>query len=889
MNAFQRLRSWLRMFRRRDEVDRNIQDEMQLHIDLLEADLRRRGLSPDEAHRRARASFGSVEAKKTEAREALGLRLVDELTVDVGYALRLLRGSPGFTAIAILSLALGIGANTAIFNLIDTVLLKTLPVQDPASLFFVDNSGGKSGGSSGPPYPCFELLRDRNTTMSGLAAFRETRIKVTIDGANEQVRGQYVSGAYFDVLGVSAVRGRVLSESDDASVVISHDFWVRRFAMRPDILGTAIQVGTHAVTIVGVTPPEFFGLQVGSPADVTVPIALSENNLRARSLWWFSVVGRIKPGVPVEQARSELHSLWDGYMNEIGQPPEKRNSYFSGIELVPAARGLGELRRQLSEPLTIIMVIVGLVLFVGCANVANLLLARASARQSELSVRLAIGASRGRLIRQLLTEGIVLAGLGTIAGLVFARWGVSFLVGVIARADEGRPLATTFDLRLLAFAAATGVLAAVLFSLAPAIRATRVDGPKRAVPSAEGGRLGQSLVGIQVVVSIVLLSGAMLFVRTLQNLHGVDSGFDAQGVIALPVETSMPRVLTGRSTPAEIAAYHRTLGAAWQSTIEQVRSIPGVATAAVATMSPLAGNNRGVAIAVSGATALSEEQRSIHINHITPGFFETFRIPLVAGRVFTDDDRAGRRAAILNRTAAREYFGDGNPIGRLVSFPGQRIEEEFEIVGVVGDVRYEDARTIDERMAYLPLEQSIDPIRDALIVARGHGEASLVAPAVRDGVTKLMPGGFVPRVMMMSDRVELSLTRERLLSILAAFFGGLALLMACIGLYGVMAMRVIRCTREIGIRVAIGAGKWSVIWMVLRDTMLMVVFGSVVGVAAAAGSSRLIRNQLFEVRPGDPFAIGMAIMLLLLVAAIAAYLPARRAASVDPVIALRYE
>jgi predicted permease len=891
MNAFDRLRSWLRLLRRRDELDRNMQDEMQLHIDLYEADLRARGLSRDDAHRQARASFGSIEAKKDEARQALGLRLVDELRADVGYALRLLRRSPGFTAVAVLSLALGIGANIAIFSLIDTVLLKTLPVQDPESLFFVDNSGGKSGGSSGPPYPCFELLRDRNTTMSGLAAFRETRLKVTIDGAAEQLRGQYVSGAYFDVLGVSATRGRVLTASDAASAVISHDFWKRRFAMRPDILGTGIQVGTHAVTIVGVTPPEFFGLQVGSPADITVPIALSENNLRARQLWWFSVVGRLEPGVPVEQARAELHALWDGYMNEIGQPREKRN-FFSGIELVAASRGLGALRRQLSEPLIIIMMIVGLVLFIGCANVANLLLARASARQAELSVRLAMGASRGRLIRQLLTEGVVMSAVGTVAGLIFARWGVSFLVGVLARADEGQPLATTFDLRLLAFAVAVGGLTTVLFSLAPAIRATRVDAPK---PSSTGGRIesnrmGQSLVAIQVVLSIVLLSGAALFLRTLQSLHAVDSGFDAQGVIAVPVERSLPQSNVPRRTPAETVAHHNTLGAAWRSVIDQVRVIPGVASAAVATITPLSGNDRGVLVAVAGAPPLSEEQRSIHVNHVSAGYFETLRIPLSAGRAFAATDRAGSpRVAILNRTAAREYFGDENPIGRRVSFPGQRIEDEYEVVGVAGDVRYEDARTLDERMAYLPIEQSIDPIRDAIVVARSGGDVSALSVAVRDGVTKLMPGGFVPSITIMSDRVEVSLTRERLLSILATFFGALALLLACIGLYGVMAYGVIRRTREIGIRVAIGAGKWSVIWMVLRETMLMVVAGSVVGAAAAAGSSQLIRNQLFEVAPGDPLAIGVAVLLLLIVAAIASYLPARRAARVDPVIALRYE
>ena len=451
-----RLRTWIRASFRRRDFERSMQDEMQLHVDLYEADLRRRGVPDAEAHRRARAEFGSVAARTDECREAVGLRLFDELRADVRFALRLLRQSPTFTFVALLSLGLGIGANTAIFSLVDTVLVKFLPVADPQHLFFVDNSGGKSGGGSGPPYPCYEALRDHNRFLAGIAAFHEGPVKVTIDGTPEQVLGQYASGSYFDVLGVKAVHGRVLTPRDDsvfgrggpdgAVAVISHALWARRFGLDPAVLGKAVQVGTDWVTIVGVTPPDFFGLQVGSPIDITVPIMLQPNNLRSKHLWWMSVVGRLKPDASVAQARGDLETLFDAYMNEIGMPREKRG-YFSGIELVPADRGSNGLRRDYAEPLLIIMAIVALVLLIGCANVANLLAARASARRNEVAVRLAIGASRSRLVRQMLTEGAVLVSLGAAMGLLVARWGVAFLLRILSGPGDGIRLQPRFDLR----------------------------------------------------------------------------------------------------------------------------------------------------------------------------------------------------------------------------------------------------------------------------------------------------------------------------------------------------------------------------------------------------------------------------------------------------------
>ncbi|MGH9374422.1 MAG: ABC transporter permease, partial [Vicinamibacterales bacterium] len=854
--------------------------------------------------RRARAEFGGVEARKDECREASGLRVFDELRADATYSLRLLRRSPGFTAVALLSLGLGIGANTALFSLVDMVLLKSLPVTDPQRLFFIDNSGGKSGGSNGPPYPCFELLRDNNRFLSDIAAFDERLFKVTIDGVPEEIRGQYASGSFFDVLGVRAVHGRVLTAEDDsvpgsggpqgAVAVISHGLWQRRFGMDPAVLGKSIQVGTDWVTIVGVTPPGFLGLQVGMPTDITIPIMLTGRQLQSRQSWWLSVIGRLAPGATMARARADLERLWDAYMTENGFPREKRD-YFSGIELVPASRGSNALRRELSEPLLIVFAIVALVLLVGCANVANLLLARATARRGEMSVRLAIGASRGRLIRQLLTEGAVLASSGALLGLLFAHWAVTFIVGVFAGRVDGS-LDPEFDLRVLAFTAAVAGTAALLFSVAPALHVTRVDAAKPPAsgatsPPASRLRLSQSLVVIQVMLSVVLLSGAALFVRTLQNLQGVDSGFERERVLTMLVAATVPRrSWTPDSTPEESKRDFARLGAIWEAFVDRVAGLPGVTAAAVATMSPLSGRNRGVVIAVRGAPAVAKEVRGIRINHVTPGYFQTLDVTLLKGRAFTSADRStSLRVAILNDTAASAYFGEQNPIGRKVNFPGQWVADDYEIVGVVRDVRYEDLRSPDERMAYLPLYQPIDPITSAVVLVRGGGDVTRLTQPVRDVATKAVPGGFVTGVKTIEQQMAASLRRERLLSMLATFFGGLALVLACIGLYGVMSFGVIRRTREIGIRIAIGARHPSVIWMVIREMLAWVAVGVLVGAIAAVFASRYVEGQLFGVAPGDPLAILTAVLLLLAIAAIAGFLPARRASRIDPVVALRCE
>jgi predicted permease len=768
-------------------------------------------------------------------------------------------------------------------------------------LFFVDNSGGKSGGGSGPPYPCFERLRDHNRFLSGIAAFSERQFKVSIDGAPERLRGQYASGSYFDLLGVRAIHGRLFTPADDAEpgrggpdgpvAVISDAFWTRRFARDPSVLGKNIQVGTEWVTIVGVTPPGFFGLQVGMPLDITVPMMLSDG-LQSKQSWWLSVIARVAPDATVEQARADLESLWDAYMTEVGMPRGKRD-YFSGVVLVPAARGANALRRDYSEPLLIVMGIVAVVLLIGCANVANLLLARATARQNEIAIRLAIGASRGRLIRQLLTEGFVLVSLGAAAGLLFARWGASFLVAVLAGPAERVVLEPHFDLRVLGFTAGVSIATALLFSLAPALRATDVDAakPGSVVRSTPQNRLGRALVVVQVTLSVLLLCGAALFVRTLYNLNGVVSGFDHDGILTMQVEATVPgRTVTPR-TPAEFRADHARLGAIWRGFMERVHQVPGVSSGAVAAgMSPLSGRIRGVKIAIDGPTPGPEKDRGIHINQVTDRYFETTGIRLLAGRSFTPRDQSGSlRVAMFNETAARAYFGTESPLGRKVSFPGQRVADPFEIVGIVADARYQDLRTPDKPMVYVPLEQAIDPITSAVVFVRGAGDVTRLVPSIRASVAETVPGGFVAGIGTIGQQVKMSLVRERMLALLATFFAGLALLLACIGLYGVMAYRVVRRTREIGIRIAIGARQQSVVWMMVRETLLLVTIGAALGTLASLGVNRLIAAQLFGVTPRDPAAIAVAVSLLWCVTLIAGYVPARHASRIDPVKALRAE
>jgi predicted permease len=726
-------------------------------------------------------------------------------------------------------------------------------------------------------------------------------MNVSIDGMRERVRGQYASGSYFEVLGVPALYGRVFTPADERSLaagesnapvaVISETFWERRFGRSPSIVGKMIQVGRTWVTIVGVTPSAFRGLQVGSPVDLTVPMAVSGNRLTAKQNWWFSVVGRLKDDVPVEQARLDLDVLFQAYMTDIGLKGDAR-VYFDRIVLVPAGKGLNDLRRDFARPLWIVTTIVGLVLLIGCANVANLLIARASARRGEIAVRLAIGASRGRLIRQLITEGALLAALGAAGGLLFARWGVATLVRFFEGGQQWIMLEPHFDGRMLAFTAAVAALTALLFSVAPALYATRVDAAKpddggRTSRGRPRARVGQALVVVQITLSLVLLSVAALFARTLHNLNNVQSGFSRQGVWTVRVEATM---LPPYDRARNVYTEHAQLARMWGELLDGLAALPGVSTAALSTITPLSRRDRGVVIAVPGEPPRRGPDRGIHVNHVTPAYFETFGIRLLDGRPFARSDQpTSARVAILNATAAKFYFGQASPIGRMIDFPGQDIPDPYQVVGVVEDTRYDGLRKEPERMAYLPVSQSIDRLGGVIVGIRAAIDPSGLIGGVREAAARSVPAAFVSNVVTIDQQIDDSMLQERLVARLATLFGALALTLAGIGIYGVLSYAVLRRTREIGIRLAIGAQRHAMIWLVLRETIVLVAIGLIIGVPLVLSAGRYVKSQLFEVASNDPLAIAAAMFVLACAAIAAAYLPARRASGVDPMIALRYE
>jgi len=822
-------------------------------------------------------------------------RLEEDMFQDLRFGMRMLVKSPGFTAVAVLSLALGIGANTAIFSLMDAVLLKMLPVEQPEQLYFIQNVGPRRPNGGAPPYPCFERFRDHNQSFTGLAAFSAFNQQLRIDGQLEEVRGQRVSGNYFSLLGVSAALGRAFSPADDAVpgkggpdglvAVISYNYWTNRFGRDPAVIGKVLRLGNDPVTIIGVTAPGFYGLVPGREAEISLPmISAGARQLAIKESWWFNAVGRLKPGVPLERARAELDTIFQSYMDETSINAEGRREVFNRIELRPAGRGLNELRRQFSQPLQALMAIVALVLLIACANVANLLLARATARRKEFAVRLALGASRFRLLRQVLTESLLLVSLGGLLGLLFARWGSAFLVSFFATGRGQLFVSLPLDYRVLLFAAGVALLTGLIFGLAPALQATRTE-PNSALKDGAGAgtrarpRFGKSLVVAQVAISLLLLAGAGLFVRTLHNLKTLDAGFRPDGVLTMKV-----------NPPDGTFDGERQLGF-WKDALARVERLPGVRAASLTTLSPLDGADRGVRIEISGFPASSDRDKEIRLNQVSPGYFQTFGIPTLQGRSFTDaDSETAPKVALLNEAAVRFYFGGRSPLGAQVRF-GQRdgTSPPYEIVGVVKDLRYQNLREPDTRLIYLPLPQARDRLGRLTLAVRAEGRPTELTGAINNELHAVSPDILLTNIATLNEQVDQSLVQERLVATLSLFFGLLALSLACIGLYGVMSYDVARRTHEIGIRMALGASAPLVVRLILRETLVWVALGVALGLGAAMATTRWVESLLFGLTAHDPLTIGLAAAGLLVVAAIAGYLPARKASRVDPLVALRHD
>ena len=814
---------------------------------------------------------------------------------DLKFAFRQLLKNPGFTAVAVLTLALGIGANTAIFSVVDVALLKWLPVRNPEQLYLIAHAGER-GVIEVNNFPFFEHLRDHNQSFAGLLAFNPNQWKVTLNGETEIVAGQVVTGNYFSVLGVNALLGRILTLEDDKVpqghpvAVISYAYWQRRFGKDPEVLGKTITINLTPFTIIGVTPPEFFGLQVGRSAEISVPMTMhsligSGAKLSERKFWWnLPILGRLKPGVKLEQAQAELDLLQQQFLAEAGMQADPRKDFFARVELMPAQRGLAELRKQFSSPLQVLMGIVGIVLLIACANVANLLLARATVRQKEISIRLALGASRLRLIRQLLTESLLLALFGGGIGFLFAYWGAQFLLGFIP--PQGAPLTLQLspDARILVFTAAVSLLTGILFGLAPAWRATRVQlnatlKDKKQSLSGGQGRLGfgKVLIVSQIALSLLLLIGAGLFVRSLQKLRHVETGFNNWDHILL---FSIDCYGTAYQGP-RLSALHQEL-------LEKMNALPGVRSASLSTATPVRGVVDATRIFVSGTKPRSENDE-INVSVVAPRYFETMGMPLVAGRDFNPQDgEQSHKVALVSESMARRYFPNENPLGRRFSLTKQEAGEEREIIGVVKDARFDSLRKENAPIVYLSHQQ--DWTRPSITFAlRATGDPAALITTVRHTIQSAGKDIPVTGIRTLATQMNEVLAQERLVATLSGFFGLLALLLACIGLYGLMAYTVTRGTNEIGIRMALGAQGRDVLKLILQETMLLVLPGVALGLGAAVTTTRLISSLLFGLAATDPVTLIVAALLLIVVAAFAGYLPAHRAAKLNPMEALSYK
>jgi predicted permease len=838
--------------------------------------------------------------------------------MDVRFAIRMLLKTPAVTAVAVLSLALGIGANTAIFSLIDAVLLKMLPVENPRQLVVLTDpvargvsigmSGGVRGNLSNREY---EGLRDRTQSFIGLFAAQSAMDTGAADIEGQpplEIKSRLVSANYFTVLGARAIAGRTFSGADDRGpgavpyAVASYSFWKRQFGGSPSVFDKTIRVRNASLRVIGVAEPRFHGESVGDEPDLWIPLAEQPLIMPGR-MWleddpahpfekvmWLHAIGRLKPGVTIRQAQANVNVVFKQIVEEeFGKLPQnqRKDAMNQSLQLHPGAGGVSSLRGDFAEPLYVLMAIVGLVLLIACANVANLLLARATARQKEIGIRLALGANRGRVVRQFLTESFALSLAGGLAGVFFAIWGVHLLLRMVQSGSDPVALDVAPDLRVLLFTIGISVLTGVVFGLAPAWRSVRVNvshtlkeaGRGMTGSSAKIG-LGKSLVIAQIALSVLLLIGAGWFVRTLRNLGNVDLGYARDKLVLAEITP-----LTAGYQGARLASLYRELHARFQR-------IPGVRSVAYSQNGLFSGSESGDRIDVEGYKPAKGDDGSARFDEIGPNYFSAIGIPVILGReIGPQDNETAPRVCVVNQAFAKFFFGHASPVGRHVTdlFPGAHAT--MEIVGVVGDVRDHNLRGEISRRFYLPvfrpMGDQIPPFMNYEI--RTSGEPAGTLQAARAIIRQIDPAIPVTSARSLIELVDRRLTQEKLIAQLSAAFGALALLLACIGLYGVLSYSVALRTNEIGIRMALGAERGRVILMVLRETSLLLLIGLAIGVPATLACARFVQSKLYGLEAADPLTLGAAIGIMAIVAIVSGYLPARRASKVDPLEALRYE
>ena len=839
-------------------------------------------------------SAASRESGRTAGRRR-GLRLLDELRQDLRYAVRVMARAPGFTVAAIVSLALGIGANTAIFSVMDAVLLKTVSVEDPGRLHFLAHGTGDNPGLSST-YPLFDRYRRQLDVFTGITAYNIQEFKVSSAEGAELVNGQFVAGNYHHVLGVPFILGRGFSSEPDLPThtayvaVITEGYWTRRFGRDPDVVGKKLVVQGKSVTIVGVTGGAFQGLRPGRHLEITLPLALKvldDPEFPSRHDTWtgLNIVARLRPGVAESQALAEVDTVFRQYMSLPEQGWVKRNGRtpagLSVGRLVPAGRGTNALRRQYDLSLRVMMAMVGVFLLIACANVANLMLARASTRVKEVAVRISVGAGRARLVRQFLTESVLLAVLGGAVGLLVSLWATTAIVSLFRAGQMPVVLEAEPNARVLAFTTAISLLTGLVCGLVPSLKATRVDVSPTLKENSTGaagrGRgpvsAGKALAVSQVALCVLLVVCTGLLVRTFRNLRTLDGGFQKENVLLFYVDT--------RGSDAEVMTLYGGL-------LERLQALPGVRAASISTSSPLATDTEERGIRIPG---LAEEAagRTALTNRITPDYFSTVGIEVLRGRGLTAlDSSSGVKVALVNEAMVRAYFGGSDPVGRTFSFTAFQ-DDPVTIVGIVRDARQQNLREPPARMAYIPLAQAEEPPTLLTTAIRTAQEPRSLEAAVRDTVRRASPNLLISYVRTLEEQVDASLVRERVLASLSAGFGVLALLLACVGLYGLMSYGVARRAREIGIRIALGAQRTDLLWQVIRETLTVSVAGLVIGLGAALATTRVVSSFLFGLSPRDPFTLLTTSAVLVVTALLAGYLPARRAASVDPIRALKTE
>ena len=895
-------RFWFRLqtiFHRNRSAQR-LNDEIQFHLDQQIAENLAAGMSPAEARYAARCAFGNPTFLNQETRDTWGWTWLEQIASDLRYGARMLRRSPGFTAVAVLTLALGIGANTAIFSFINALRMRTLPVHWPDELVLITPANDRNG-DLGFSYPLYEAVRDENRTLAAIFVRAGGAMSVSVDGQAEIAAngGQYVSGSYFSTLGVQAFAGRRFTPAEDKVpgqnpvAVISYGYWKRRFALSPSAIGKTIYLNGIPFTIIGVTPPRFFGIEVGRSPDITVPMTMyPQLNLGSTELsnpgsWWLAAMARLRPGVSAEQATADLSAIFEHYVEARGFPTGFRAEGLR-IKLYPGAWGLSP-RSKTARFAILLMTLVGLVLLIACTNVANLLVARGAARQKEIALRLSIGAGRGRLIRQLITESLLLALLGGAAGFLLASWGTQ---GLLKLVPEEVSLDLAPDARVFVFAAGISFLAGVLFGLTPAVRATRISlvqglqgGVRQGQTQSSPNRLRNGLVVSQVMLSIVLLFVAGLFTHSLQELLSVDLGFRPEHVLVLSVD------------PTLIGYQGSRLVGLYKDLLQHARAIPGVMAASLSRNGLV---TRGVwynSVSVPGYVPGPGEVMGSTFNPVGASFFQTAGIPILLGRDFSEqDNETVPKVAIVNETFAHDFFGEQNGVqkalGQTIGLGVDQNLGQFQIVGIVKDSKQ---RRLDEppvRVVYFPFLQSELPpslIGHMTLEVRTASEPASMTNAIRLELLAVEKNLPIYGVKTLTQQVHESLEGERMFAWLTSLFGLLALLLASVGLYGVIAYSTVRRTAEIGVRMALGAHRRDVMAMVLREALRLTAIGVVIGLALAPAVGRAVSSMLYGVNSTDPLTILGASLLMFVPAALAGFLPARRASKVDPMVALRYE